>query len=239
MSAGDAIAQTVAASRVLGVAGHADFVWGHVSVRDPEGRGFWMKASGWAFDEVTPERVVLLSPSGDILVGEGPRHVEYPIHAQIMEARPDVMSVVHTHASSAVTFASLDEPLRAVSHDAVPFLDPDVPRFTQTGNLIVTDELGSRVARTMGAQPGVLLASHGLVTAGESVAAAVMCAILLDQACASQLEAMAAGGPKRFSDAAEIHAKRQTYLSPHFYQSSYDYLLRRVKAVADEPRDRD
>ena len=47
------------ASRVLGAAGQSDMVWGHVSLRDPAGRGVWMKASGWSFDEVTTDRVLL------------------------------------------------------------------------------------------------------------------------------------------------------------------------------------
>ena len=45
--------------RVLAAAGQADMVWGHPSVRDPEGRGVWMKASGWGFEEVDASRVVL------------------------------------------------------------------------------------------------------------------------------------------------------------------------------------
>ena len=30
--------------RILGANGHDDYVWGHVSARDPDGRGIWMKA---------------------------------------------------------------------------------------------------------------------------------------------------------------------------------------------------
>jgi ribulose-5-phosphate 4-epimerase/fuculose-1-phosphate aldolase len=32
--------------RILGANGHDDYVWGHVSARDPDGRGAWMKAAG-------------------------------------------------------------------------------------------------------------------------------------------------------------------------------------------------
>ena len=60
-----------------------------------------MKASGWSFDEVTSDRVALVSPAGEVLGGNGPRHIEYPIHTEVMNARPDVNSVVHTHAPAA------------------------------------------------------------------------------------------------------------------------------------------
>ena len=42
---------------ILGANGHADYIWGHVSTRDPFGRGIWMKASTYAFEEITPDHV--------------------------------------------------------------------------------------------------------------------------------------------------------------------------------------
>ena len=47
-----------------------DFVWGHVSARDPDGRGVWMKASTLGFDEIGPEQVILVSWDGDVLEGD-------------------------------------------------------------------------------------------------------------------------------------------------------------------------
>ena len=64
------IDETVTANQALGVAGQADLVWGHAAIRDPEGRGVWMKAAGWAFEEVTPDQVVLVSPEGEVLAGD-------------------------------------------------------------------------------------------------------------------------------------------------------------------------
>lgn len=224
--------QASQANRALGVAGHADMVWGHASVRDPAGRGVWMKASGWAFEEVVEERVVLVAPDGDVLAGTGPRHLEYPIHTQVMAARPDVRAVVHSHAASAVAFASLDVPLRAISHDAVSFLPPDVPRFTRTGDLITTPELGDALAESLADAPGVLIPGHGLVTVGESPAVAVMRAVLLNRACATQLQAAQAGGPARWSDDTEVAAKRDSVASRAMMESGYRYLLRRVESGA-------
>ena len=130
------IAETAQANRALGAAGQSDMVWGHVSIRDPEGRGVWMKASGWSFEELTPERVVLVTPDGEVLAGSERRHIEYPIHTEVLNARPDLNSVVHTHAPAAVSFAALDQPLLAISHDGVEFAEPQIARFTRTGALI-------------------------------------------------------------------------------------------------------
>jgi hypothetical protein len=43
--ASGAVLLTVQASRALAAAGQGDMVWGHASVRDPGGRGAWMKCA--------------------------------------------------------------------------------------------------------------------------------------------------------------------------------------------------
>src|SRR6266702_5524083 len=134
----DAADLTVLGTRALAVAGHGDMVWGHLAVRDPLGQGVWIKASGWGMEEITRDRVMLVSWDGEVLEGDGRRHIEYPIHTEIMRARQDVDCVVHTHAPWAVAFASTHEPLRPISHEATLFVPPDVARFTKTGDLIKT-----------------------------------------------------------------------------------------------------
>src|SRR3954452_12854857 len=87
--------------RVLGLEDQGDLVWGHVSARGPDGRGVWMKASTYGFEEITEAQLILVDREGQVLEGEGRRHAEYPIHTEVMAARADVNSVVHTHASDA------------------------------------------------------------------------------------------------------------------------------------------
>ena len=220
--------EVVAACSALASAGLGDMIWGHSSVRDAEGRGVWMKAAGLGFDEVDRERVLLVSWSGDVLIGSGRRHLEYPIHTQLYRARPDVNAVVHTHAPAFAAFASLDEKLRPLSHDAVPFTDPPLPRLTAvTGSLISTPELGDAVAAELGAANGILLPSHGAVTVGGDTAAAVMYSVLLERACRTQLTALAAGGPKVWSDEHETARKRDEVWNAAQLDAGFAYLVRR------------
>lgn len=220
------IAEAAAANRALGASGQSDMVWGHASVRDPEGRGVWMKAAGWSFEEVTSARVALVTPAGEVLAGSGPRHIEYPIHTEVIKARPDISSVVHTHAPAAVAFAALDEPLLAISHDGVEFAEPQVARFTRTGSLINSAELGRALAETIGDGVGCLLPKHGLVTVGPDAATAVLRAVLLARACQVQLQAMAAGQIRLWSDSAEIALKRAEVWPESQFNAGYAYLCR-------------
>jgi ribulose-5-phosphate 4-epimerase/fuculose-1-phosphate aldolase len=221
------IAEAAQANRALGAAGQADMVWGHASVRDPEGRGVWMKAAGWSFEELTPDRVVLVTPEGEVLAGSGRRHIEYPIHTEVLNARPDLNAVVHTHAPAAVSFAALDQPLVAISHDGVEFAEPQIARFTTTGSLIKSADLGKALAETIGDGVGCLIPQHGLVTVGPDAATAVMRALLLARACHVQLQAMAAGPIRRFSDSAEIALKKAEVWPQSQIDAGYAYLCRK------------
>jgi ribulose-5-phosphate 4-epimerase/fuculose-1-phosphate aldolase len=221
--------QTAQANRALGASGQSDMVWGHASIRDPQGRGVWMKAAGWSFDEVTPARVALVSSGGEVLAGSGPRHIEYPIHTEVMNARPDVGSVVHTHAPAAVSFAALDRPLLAISHDGVEFAEPQIARFTVTGGLISSADLGRELAATIGDGAGCLIPQHGLVTVGPDAATAVMRAVLLARACQVQLQAMAAGEIRLWSDSAEIAEKKRQVWAESQLQAGYAFLCRLEK----------
>ncbi|WP_372983742.1 class II aldolase/adducin family protein [Microbacterium sp.] len=221
------VGDVIAASAALASAGLGDMIWGHASVRDAEGRGVWMKAAGYGFEEVDSDRVLLVSWSGEVLAGVGRRHLEYPIHTQLYLARPDVNAIVHTHAPAFAAFASLDQVLRPLSHDAVPFTDPPLPRLTAvTGSLISTPGLGDAVADALGASNGILLPSHGAVTVGADTAAAVMYSVLLERACRTQLTALAAGGPKVWSDEQETARKRDEVWNEAQLDAGFAYLVR-------------
>jgi ribulose-5-phosphate 4-epimerase/fuculose-1-phosphate aldolase len=214
--------------RILALEDQGDFVWGHVSARDPDDRGVWMKASTLGFEEITPADVLLVSWDGDVLEGEGRRHAEWPIHTELMRARDDVRSVVHTHAPWAVAFASTEKPLRPVSHEATLFVPPDVARFTKTGDLILTTELGRELATAVGPRNAAFMVHHGIVTCGPDVVSAVMAAVLLERACRTNIRAIAGGGPRTWSSVEEALSKREHCYPPQLLRQAWDYLARRL-----------
>ena len=221
------IADLVAtASRILAAAGQGDLIWGHASVRDPDGRGAWLKAAGWGLEEVTADRVHLVSPDGEVVAGDGPRHSEYPIHTEIMTARPDVGAVVHTHPPYAVALAAAGQPLRPVSHAANYFVPPEVPRFSRTADLILTRELGQAVAAELGPARAIFLVNHGIVTIGPDLQTATVAAVLLERACAQQLLTRAFGGWPTWSDSEESLSKRRNIYAEGPVLAVWEYLVR-------------
>jgi L-fuculose-phosphate aldolase len=221
--------------RILGGENQGDLIWGHLSARDPDGRGAWIKASSFGFDEIEPDRVILIDRQGGVLEGDGRRPAEFPIHLEVLAARPDVGAVVHTHAPHAVAFAALDVPLRAISHQATLFTPPDVARFKETGDLILTQELGAKVAEALGDRNAALLVNHGIVAVGADVPTAVLTAIILDRACQMQLLAMASGTLERWSSDEEALVKRPHCYSDELLRQAWAYLRRRLPSDARKP----
>jgi L-fuculose-phosphate aldolase len=218
----------VVGSRVLASNGHADYIWGHASVRDPDGRGGWMKSSGLGLEEVGHDDLLLVGPDGEVLEGEGRRHIEWPIHLEVLAARQDIGSVVHTHPPHSIALGSAGAELQAVSHAGTLFVPPNLPRFTRTGELIVDRAMGREVAEALGDARALLLVNHGIVAVGATVPEAICVAILLEKAAEQQLLVEGFGGARHVSDDAEALAKRATVWSASQMSALWDYLIRNV-----------
>ncbi len=213
------------ACRILAAAGQGDDVWGHATARVPGTNTFWMKPAGLGLEEIRPEQLLLIDLDGKVLRGTLPRHSEVFIHAEVFRARPEVNGVVHTHPVPATVFSSLGVPLRPILHEGTNFVPPDVPRFTETTDLIVTPPLGKAVARTLGDRPALFLVNHGIVTAGESIEEAAVNALLLDKIARAQL--MVPGGvPRVWTSDEEALVKRKRIYNAQSLQSRWSYYQR-------------
>ncbi|WP_375399450.1 class II aldolase/adducin family protein [uncultured Amnibacterium sp.] len=222
------------ASRILGNAGHSDLIWGHASARDVEGRGAWLKSAHWGLEEITPDRVHLVGWDGALLDGGGQRHSEYPIHTQVMAARPDVGGVVHVHSPYSVALASSGASLRPVSHAANFFAPHGVPRFVETTDLILTEQLGDAVAAALGDARAVFLVNHGIVTVGADVREATIAAILLEMACQQQLITTGFGGWPSWTSPEESIAKRGHIYPESSIRAVWDYLERGLTPIVEQ-----
>lgn len=224
----DLLEELAAACRQVAVEGHEDGAWGHLSVRDPAGRGLWLKASGRGLGEITgPDDFVLLDLDGHQLAGDGGRHLEWPIHAEILRRRPDVDAVAHTHAMALRLFASTDEPLRQLMTDATLFAAAGLPRFTLTSQLITTPELGAALADALGDARAVLLAQHGGAIVGGSIAELAVTTICLGRAIAGQMTLAATGWRCVEAPAQEAAEKAEVVYSDAFWPQHWGWYLRR------------
>jgi len=216
------------ACRILAANGQNDTVYGHVTYREAGAQTFWMKPSALGLDEITPETLIRVDLEGNVVEGELSRHLEWPIHAEIFKARPDVTCVVHTHPIYSIAFAATAQPLHAVSHEGAQFTPPDVPRFTRTSDLITTRELGAEVARVLGGSLACYLLNRGIVVAGNTIDNAVVSAINLERASQVQLLAAASGQSFRWTSDEEAARKREKIFGDGMLRNVWNYYCRRV-----------
>jgi L-fuculose-phosphate aldolase len=166
----EAIRAAVAeAGRELERAGLVQGTSGNLSVRDPASGTVAITPSAVPYRRIHPVDVLLVGPGG---VEEGPRRPssELAMHLAVYRARPDVRAVVHTHSPWATTWAVLGREIPAVHYVIAPIGNTvRVAPYATYG----TAELAEGAVLTLGADHGVLLASHGVLTAGADLDAAV------------------------------------------------------------------
>lgn len=195
-----AVVELVAANRILANEGVVD-AFGHVSVRDPGDAGRFLMSRSRSPELVGAADVMAFDLEGRALDGDRrPAYVERFIHAGIYAARPDVRSVVHSHADDVIPFTISREPLVPVLHSAgsmgahIPVWDIR-ERFGDRTNLLVSNlEQGRDLARRLGAERVVLMRGHGFAAVGGSLYEAVKTTLFLPRNARILALARAFGG---------------------------------------------
>ena len=163
---------------------------GNVSAR--HGKGMLITPTGMGADGLTPQDLVWLGFDGS-MQGDWQPSSEWHFHQAAYLARPELNAVVHTHSTHAAALACLRRPLPAFHYmvavaggDSVPL----VPYFT-----FGTEALSEAVALALQGRDACLLANHGLVAAGNTVAQAMKVVLEIESLCEVYLQALAVGEP--------------------------------------------
>jgi ribulose-5-phosphate 4-epimerase/fuculose-1-phosphate aldolase len=172
------------ACRVLAIEGLVETTLGHVSLRVDD-RHLLVRARrpsehGVAF--TTPEDIALVDLDGNLHPDDPPISLpsELPIHTALLAARPDCAAVVHAHSPAVVACTVAGVPLRPIvgAYDipAMRLAAGGIPTYRFAG-LIRNAERAAGLLKAIGDRPVCLLHGHGLATAGQSLAAAMLAAI--------------------------------------------------------------
>jgi ribulose-5-phosphate 4-epimerase/fuculose-1-phosphate aldolase len=221
----NALERLAKACRILEMHGHGDLSLGHVSLRDPDGRGFWLKRNRAGLGEIRgPEDFVLVSFDGEKLAGEGGRHSEWPIHSEILKRRPDVQVVAHTHALHASVLSGASEALEPYTLDADYFVD--LPRHADEVALVTTPAEGAALAQSLGPHFAVLMANHGVTFCGTSIEHATCVGVFLEKACKAHLLGKASGLQVNPLGGAVRGKRHAQIMTPAHIEHSWDYFCR-------------
>jgi len=195
------IADLAAASRILAAQGVVDG-FGHVSMRHPSAPSRYFMARSIAPALVTPADIIEYDLDSNPCNANGRNSfLERFIHGEIYKARPDVMSVVHSHSPSVIPFGLVGVPMKAMFHNAA-FLAAGVPvfdikeKFGATDMLVSNGIKGVALAAAMGSKDIALMRAHGSVTCGPTLQTAVFRAVYTEVNARIQHWTLALAGGK-------------------------------------------
>lgn len=201
------------ANRILAHEGVVD-AYGHVSIRHPDDKSRFFLSRSRAPELVSPEDLMEFGMDGEVIDKNDKRapYAERFIHAAVLEARPEIVSVVHNHSPKVVPFSVTKTPLRPLIHVAgamgatIPVWDIR-DKFGDTNLLVANMEQGRDMTRTLGSNTVVLMRGHGCTVVAGSVRLAVYRAVYTEVNAKLLLQALPLGEVQALT-AAEADAAR-------------------------------
>lgn len=183
---------------------------GNLSIYDP-GTGFMaISPSGIPYFETKAEDVVILTLDGEKVEGGRKPSSEHNLHAAVYKVRPDAGAVVHTHSMFATTLSIVGEPVKTVHFVLANLLGrtevPVAPYCTYG-----TMELANAVMDAMKDSDACLLANHGMVSCGKTMADAYLLASMVEEVAQMQWRAQCIGNPYVLSDE-QVRETRRNFL---------------------------
>jgi ribulose-5-phosphate 4-epimerase/fuculose-1-phosphate aldolase len=176
-----------------------DGIWNHFSLTVP-GRPdlFLIKAHGLLCGEVTASNLIAVDGQGNTVEGQGiAERSGVCIHAPIHRAKPGAACVLHTHMRYA-TWLSMVEGgrLMPVSQKSLLFYGR-IAYDDHYGGLAVEEEEGRRMREALGDNNILILANHGVIVTGPSVAETFYDLYYLEQCCKEQFTLVSSGAEPR------------------------------------------
>lgn len=213
-----------AACRILAREGHESGLAGQLTARGDKAGTWWTLPFGCGFDEATAERMVLVDEDLQPLQGARP-NPGVRFHVWIYRRRPEVSAIVHTHAPYASALAATGKALRVIHMDSAML--NGCAHLPEWPGVPVADDEGRIISAALGDAKAILLANHGLLTAGASVEEATYLAVFFERAARMQLRAMAAGGFKEVRP--QLAAEACAFLlQPSIVRATFAYWARRA-----------
>ena len=167
---------------------------GNISVRWKE--GLLISPSGMEYAELTPDHIVYIDYDGQY-EGEIKPSSEWRFHARIMAQKPEVGSVVHTHATYCATLAICGMSIPAVHYMVAVGGGTDIPCVPYT--TFGTPELADMVVEALKDRTACLLANHGMIATGENLKKALWLAVEVETLARQYFNSLLIGGPKLLS----------------------------------------
>jgi L-fuculose-phosphate aldolase len=201
---------------------------GNISVR--HGGTMLISPSAMPYHTIRPEDVAAMPIEGEYGAWSGTRRpsTEWRFHLDIMRARPEAGAVVHSHPTFCTALAIARKDIPAAHYMIAAFGGTDVrcAPYATFG----TKELSEHALRALEGRDACLLANHGMIVCGATLAKAMWLAVELETIARQYWHSLQIGGPVLLTDA-EIAETRRSFGSYGLQDESSAPELRRLETV--------
>ena len=170
---------------------------GNVSCRFAD--GMLITPTGLSYAVISPSDIVFVAGDGSVPGKQRTPSSEWQFHLAAYAARPDMGAVVHTHSLHAVVLACAGRSIPAFHYMVAAAGGADIPVVPYA--TFGTQALAENVARGLAERRACLMAHHGAIALGGTLAEALALAheveVLAEQYC----KLLALGEPTLLSDA--------------------------------------
>ncbi len=165
---------------------------GNVSGRDPEKGLVVIKPSGYSYEEMTPEHMVVVDLDCRVIEGNLKPSTDTDTHLYVYRHRSDVFGMVHTHSPYATSFAVLGQTIPACL-TASAMLGGEIPLggYAAIGGAEIGQEIINKIGRSL----AIIMQNHGVFTIGSSPQQATKLAVEVEEIAKITHLAMLRGQP--------------------------------------------
>jgi L-ribulose-5-phosphate 4-epimerase len=166
------------------------YSWGNVSEIDRSKGVIAIKPSGVMYDELTPEKIVLVDFDGNIVEGSLNPSSDTPTHLELYRNFESIGGICHAHPTGATMWAQACKEIPCFGttsadyfYGAVPVTEVMTEKEIQSDYELNTGKCIVRRFADMDPMeiPAVLVANHAPFTWGKSAAASVESMVVLEQ----------------------------------------------------------
>lgn len=209
----------VTACRGLAARGCDTGIGGHVSIRDPEKREFWINSFDRTLGEMRAEDVVKLDHDGNNVLNDREVSLGYEFHAGIYDLRPDVNAIVHTHGFWVTALASLARPLKMRHNLSTLFYDQQV---------MSPDDSFASIGAALGDASTIIIPWHGAITVDRSIDRATALHATLEDMAKLDVELEGKNGPE-LPEESRAHLRELVDTRAGYLEQTWDLLTRQAE----------
>lgn len=163
---------------------------GNVSCRFDD--GMLITPSGKNYEEIEPGDIVFVTLDGDIPAKQLKPSSEWRFHQAVYQARADRHAIVHTHSLHATILACVNKAIPAFHYMVAVAGGKDIPCVPYA--TFGTNELASYVAGGLAERDACLMASHGQIAIGVTLASALELAFEVENLAEQYYKVLLLGG---------------------------------------------